>query len=105
MARARAKQTANKVSMEMATELGGRRQALAERRRKGELANLQETLKADAKSKDPQTKAKMAEALKKTAAEGKDKIPKTALRQINPTYLGMDVIPEKIADGYKSKKR
>ena len=99
MAKPRAKQTDNRVSMEEATSLGGRRKALAARRSKTELAALREDLQAQAKTKGSQAKAKIAGALKKTAAKGKDKIPPTALRLINPTYLGMDVIPEKIANG------
>ena len=105
MAKPRAKQTGNKVSMEEATTLGGRRKALAARRSKTEIAALRESLKAQAQAKTPQSKAKIAGALKKTAAKGKDKIPPTALRLINPIYLGMDVIPEKIADGLKKNPR
>ena len=105
MARARAKQSDNRVSMEAATSLGGRRKALADRRSKTELAALRESLKAQAQAKGRGTKAKIAGALKKTAAKGKDKIPPTALRLINPTYLGMDVIPAKIADGLKKNPR
>ena len=51
MAKPRAKQTDNKVSMEEATTLGGRRKALAARRSKTELAALRETLKAQAQTK------------------------------------------------------
>ena len=40
MARARAKQSDNRVSMEAATSLGGRRKALAAQRSKTELAVL-----------------------------------------------------------------
>ena len=92
MAKPRAQQTNNKVSMEEATTLGGRRNALAARRSKTELAALREDLQAQAKTKG--SRAKIADALKKEGAKGKDKIPKTALRLINPTYRGMDVIPE-----------
>jgi hypothetical protein len=105
MAKARTRQTDNRVSMEEATSLGGRRKALAARRSKTELAALREDLQAQAKTKGSQAKAKIAGTLKKTAAKGKDKIPPTALRLINPTYLGMDVIPEKIADGLKKNPR
>ena len=42
MARARAKQSDNRVSMEAATSLGGRRKALAAQRSKTELAVLRE---------------------------------------------------------------
>jgi hypothetical protein len=105
MAKARSKQTDNRVSMEEATSLGGRRKALAARRSKTELAALRESLKAQVQAKTPQSKTKIAGALKKTAAKGKDKIPPTALRLINPIYLGMDVIPEKIADGLKKNPR
>ena len=70
-----------------------------------ELAALRESLKAQAQAKSPQSKAKIASELKKTAAKDKDKIPPTALRLINPTYRGMDVIPEKIADGLKKNPR
>jgi translation initiation factor 2B subunit (eIF-2B alpha/beta/delta family) len=103
MAKARTRQTDNKVSMEEATSLGGRRKALAARRSKTELAALRETLKTEAKT--PKNKAKIASALKTTAAKGKDKLPPTALRLINPTYHGMDVIPEKLADGLKKHPR
>jgi hypothetical protein len=92
MAKPRAKQTSNRVSMEEATTLGGRRKALAARRSETELAALREDLQAQAKTKG--SRAKIADALKKEGAKGKDKIPKTALRLINPTYRGMDVIPE-----------
>ena len=105
MAKPRARQTGNRVSMEEATTLGGRRKALAARRSKTELAALRDSLKAQAQAKTPQAKAKIASELKQTAAKGRDKIPKTALRQINPTYRGMDVIPEKLADGLKKNPR
>jgi hypothetical protein len=105
MAKARTRQTDNRVSMEEATSLGGRRKALAGRRSKTELATLRETVKAQAQAQGPESKAKIASALKKSAAKGKDQIPKTALRLINPTYKGMDVIPEKIADGLQKNPR
>jgi hypothetical protein len=98
MGKPRARQTDNKVSMEEATSLDGRRKALAARRSKAELAALRENLQAQARTKGPQAKAKIAGALKKTAAKGRDKIPPTALRLINPTYKGMDVIPEHLGD-------
>ena len=56
------KQTDNRVSMEEATSLGGRRKALAARRSKTELAALRESLKAQAQAKSPQSKAKIAGA-------------------------------------------
>ena len=62
-------------------------------------------LQAQAQAKGPQTKAKIAGALKKTAAKnGNARFRPTALRLINPTYLGMDVIPEKIADGPRIRR-
>ncbi len=94
MAKPKARQTNNRVGLEAATSLGGRRQALAARRRTTELAALRETLKTQAAVKGAKAKAKIADELKQTAAKGRDTIPKTALRQINPTYLGADVIPE-----------
>ena len=45
--------TDNKVSMEAATSLGGRRKALAARRSKTELAALRETLRGRLKRKAP----------------------------------------------------
>ncbi len=62
MARARAKQSDNRVSMEAATSLGGRRKALAAQRSKTELAVLREALKAQAQAKGRGTKAKIAGA-------------------------------------------
>ena len=100
MAKAKATQTDNRVSMEAATSLGGRRKALAARRSKTELAALRENLQAQARSKRSSAKAKIAGALKRTAANGKDEIPPTALRLINPTYRGMDVIPEHLGGQY-----
>ena len=46
MAKPRAKQTDNRVSMEAATSLGGRRKALAAQRSKTELAALRATLRS-----------------------------------------------------------
>ena len=99
MARARAKQTDNRVSMEAATSLGGRRKALAAQRSKTELAALRETLAAAAEAKGPRTKAKIAATLKEIADKHGHAEFDRALRLINPTYKGMDVIPEKIANG------
>ena len=62
MAKARVRQTDNKVSMEAATSLGGRRKALATQRSKTELAALRETLKAQVQAKGRGTKAKIAGA-------------------------------------------
>jgi hypothetical protein len=97
MAKAKAKQTGNKVSMEDATSLGGYRKAMAARRTTEEMAALRETLKTQAEVKGPKNKVQMASELKKTATKHADPIPKTALRLVNPTYLGMDTIPEKLA--------
>jgi len=99
MAMARARQTDNKVSMEEATSLGGRRKALAVRRSKTELAALRETLRAQAETKGPRTKAKIAATLKEIADRHGDHEYHRALRELITTYKGMDVIPEKIANG------
>ena len=53
MAMARARQTDNKVSMEAATSLGGRRKALAARRSKTELAALRENSASPRPSQRP----------------------------------------------------
>jgi len=87
MAKANARQTDNKVSMEEATSLDGRRKALAARRTKAARTALRENLKAQVQEKGK-------------GAKGKDKIPMTALRQINPTYRGSDVIPEHLGGDY-----
>jgi hypothetical protein len=95
MAKARARQTDNRVSMEAVTSLSGRRKELASRQ--GGLTAL---------------RAKLQTADKPTAIATLHQIRKDhgpmeyekALKLINPTYLGIDVIPEKIADG-PSKKR
>ena len=99
MAMARARQTDNKVSMEDATSLGGRRKALAARRSKTELAALRESLRAQAEAKGPRTKAKIAATLKEIADRHGDHEYHRTLRELNTTYKGMDVIPEKIANG------
>jgi hypothetical protein len=100
MAKANARQTDNKVSMEEATSLDGRRKALAARRTKAARTALRENLKAQVQEKGKGAKAKVADALKKEGTKGKDKIPMTALRQINPTYRGSDVIPEHLGGDY-----
>ena len=91
MAKARARQTDNKVSMEAVTSLTGRRKEQADRRSKTDLTDLRESLRTASKS------ATMA-TLRKIADQHGKKEYTRALRLINPTYLGMDVIPEKIAD-------
>ena len=105
MAKARTRQTDNKVSMESVTSLSGRRQEMAKRKRaylagdehnKGSLAALRETLRTANKSKAVAT-------LKKIAKEHGPMEYNRALKLINPTFLGMDVIPEKIADIKKLK--
>jgi hypothetical protein len=99
MGKARARQSTNRVSMEAATSLSGRRKAIADRG-KGDLATMRNTLRmAD--------KAKAVATLRQIAREHGPLAYKSALKLINPTYLGMDVIPEKLTDmqNMKPKKR
>ena len=94
-----ARQTDNKVSMEEATSLDGRRKALAARRTKAV---------ADGPPREPQGpgpeegkgEGQGRRRLEERGAKGKDKIPMTALCQINPTYRGSDVIPEHLGGDY-----
>ena len=91
MAKARARQTDNKVSMEAATSLTGRRKELADRRSKTDLTALRATLRGASKTETMATLRKIADQ------HGKNEYTR-ALKLINPTYLGMDVIPEKLTD-------
>ena len=101
MAKARTKQTDHQVSMEDAMSVEGKRRALARQRGKAETAAMRETLKDQARTKGSKTKAKISTELKKLAAEQgphnlnhASKKFKEALRYANPTFKGMDVIPE-----------
>ena len=96
MGKARTRQTDNKVSMEAATSLTGRRKELASR--KGGLAAMRASLRTAA------TKAEAVATLHKIADEHGPMEYNRALKLLNPTYLGMDVIPEKLADGFKPKR-
>ena len=99
MAKANARQTDNKVSMEEATSLYGRRKALAARRTKAARTALRENLKAQVQEKGKGAKAKVADALKKRGeGQGQDSHDRPA--QINPTYRGSDVIPEHLGGDY-----
>ena len=106
MGKARARQTDNRVSMETATSLSGRRAEMAARKRaflagdehsQGNLAALREKLRSA-------NKATTIATLHKIADQHGPMEYDRALELINPTYRGMDVIPEKIADMKSMKK-
>ena len=86
--RPRARKTDNRVSMEAATSLTGRRKELASR--KGDLTGLRTRLRTEDKAAAIATLHEIREK------HGPMEYNK-ALKLLNPTYLGMDVIPEKIA--------
>jgi hypothetical protein len=74
--------------MEAATSLTGRRKELASR--KGDLAGLRDKLRTASKA------TAIATLHEIRTKHGPMEYTK-ALELLNPTYLGMDVIPEKIA--------
>ena len=56
-----------------------------------------ETLKTQAGVKGPKKQGANGQRTEEDRHQARDPIPKTALRLVNPTYLGMDTIPEKLA--------
>ena len=76
MAKPRAKQTDNKVSMEEATTLGGRRKALAARRSKTELAALREDLKPRPRPRAPRARQDRRRARRRRPPRARTRFPR-----------------------------
>jgi hypothetical protein len=105
MGKARARKTDNRVSMETATSFTALKAEKARRNRAflagdehhpGNLNALRDKLTSA-------SKAETVAILKQIAKEQGPLAYRRALPLINPTYRGMDVIPEKIANMKKVK--